>query len=243
MLTALAWLRHRQLPALSAGLVVLGCGYLLYLRSRPDEFHVQPLIVVVAALGPLALGEWWAERSTGRWLAWAAAACVTCCLALIGLAGFSNRVSAAVRPPALAPLTLSLADGVRVTPAEARSLPQVVAFVQHVVPAGEPVFVAPARSDLVRITAPILYFLVQRPNVRSADVAVEAAPAVQRSTVGVLRRTRPRAVIRWLDPIGSAVEPNHRGVPSRSRELDQFLDGNYRVALKAWPYEVLVPRR
>jgi hypothetical protein len=242
-LTALAWRRDRQRRPLSAGLAVLGCGYLLYLRSRPDEFHVQPLIIVVAALGPLALGGWWAERSTGQWLAWASAACVTSCLALIGLAGFSNRVSAAVRPPALAPLALSLADGVRVTRAESRSLPQVVAFVQHVVPPGEPVFVAPARSDLVSITAPILYFLVQRPNVRSADVAVEAAPAVQRSTVVVLRRTMPRAVIRWLDPIGSAVEPNRRGTPSRSRELDQFLDANYQLALEAWPYEVLVPRR
>ena len=242
LLTALTWRRKRQLPALSAGLAVLGCGYLLYLRSRPDEFHVQPLIIVVAALAPLALGEWWVERSQGRWLAWTTAACVTCCLGLIGIAGFSNRVSAAVRPPVLAPLELTLADGVRVTPAEARALPQVVAFVQRVVPPGRPVFVAPARSDLVSVTAPILYFLVQRPNARSADVALEATPSVQRSTVAVLRRTKPRAVIRWLDPIGSAAESNRRGIRTQSRELDRFLAANYRVALQSWPYQVLVPR-
>ena len=113
---------------------------------------------------------------------------------------------------------------------------------QSVVPPGQPVFVAPARSDLVSVTAPILYFLVQRPNPRSADVALEAIPSVQRSTVALLRSTKPRAVIRWLDPIGSAVESNRRGIRSPSRELDRFLAANYRVALQSWPYQVLVPR-
>jgi hypothetical protein len=163
-------------------------------------------------------------------------------LALIVLAGAANRLSALLLPPALEPVHLAGVPGIRVPPAEAEALPRMVAAVQRLVPPREPIYVAPRRSDLVTISDPLIHFLVRRPNVLSRDVGVQALPEEQARTVAALRRTRPRAVVRWTDPASARPEPNRRGRPSGSRALDEYLASAYRLDARFGAYDVLVPR-
>ena len=223
--------RAAPVPAV-AGLGVLALGALGYLLSRPDELHAQPLLVVLCALVPIAVAA--APR--------ALAGVLIACLALVLAGGAANRLSALLQPPDLDPVRLAGVPGIRVPPSEARALPPMVALVQRLVPPGEPVYVAPRRSDLVTLTAPLVHFLVHRPNVLRRDALLQARPAEQERIVAALRRARPRAVMRWLDPISSRPEPNERGRPSGSRALDEYLAAAYRPAGRFGAYEVLVPR-
>src|SRR5829696_3353579 len=163
-------------------------------------------------------------------------------LAVLALAGTANRLSALLLPPALEPVTLAGVPGIRVPPAEAAALPRMVERVQSIVPPGEPIYVAPRRSDLVTISDPLVHFLVRRPNVLARDVSVQALPEEQARIVAALRRERPRAVVRWTDPASSRPEPNSRGRPSGSRALDAYLASAYRLDARYGAYDVLVPR-
>lgn len=222
-------LRRRPAPA-AAGLGVLALGALAYLLSRADELHAQPLLVILCALLPIA-----AARIARPQL-------LAIPLALILVAGAANRGSALLRPPDLEPVTLPGVPGIRVPPSEAEALPQLVAAVQRQVPPGEPVYVAPRRSDLVTLTDPLLHFLVDRPNVLRRDALLQARPEEQERIVAALERERPRAVIRWLDPISSRPEPNERGRPSGSTALDDYLATAYEPQARYGAYEILVPR-
>uniref|UniRef100_A0A6J5ZYB8 Unannotated protein n=1 Tax=freshwater metagenome TaxID=449393 RepID=A0A6J5ZYB8_9ZZZZ len=197
---------------------------------------------MIAVLAPLIAAQWWGAGMREGAAAGALACIALVCWGLVGLEALGDRASALFNPPTLERVDTPVADGVTATPAEARSLPQVISLVQRLAPPGSPIFVAPERSNLVAITAPVLYVLAQRPNARRADLTLEAKPEVQRDTVQVLRRTMPKAIIRWSDPRGIVSEPNLRGIPTSSRELDLFLASNYRVVLKSGPYEVLRPR-
>jgi hypothetical protein len=119
----------------------------------------------------------------------------------------------------------------------------VVALVQRLVPPGQPIYVAPRRSDLVTFTDPLLHFLTRRPNVLRRDVLLQARPGEQRTIVAVLQRTRPKAIVRWTDPASAKPEPNRRGRPSGSRALDDYLGSAYRRVARYGDYVVLVPVR
>jgi hypothetical protein len=211
----------------TAGPAILALGAVVYFLSRADEEHAQPLLVLACALAPLA----------ARPRALAAAG-----LALLLALGVANRASALLRPPDLATLHVPGAGGVRVPPVDARALPRVKALVQHLVPPGEPIYVAPRRSDLVSFSDPLLHFLVGRPNVLHRDVLLQAEPREQRRIVAALERARPKVVIRWTDPASSQPEPNRRGRPSGSRALDEYLQSAYRLRARFGYYDVLVPR-
>jgi hypothetical protein len=135
-----------------------------------------------------------------------------------------------------------VADGVRIAPAEARAVERTVALVHARVPAGQPTYVATARSDLVRLSDPLFYVLADRDNATDRDFGLIARARTQRRIVAQLARVRPRAIVRWTDPIGYAREPNRRGRPSGVHILDLWLLRNYRVAERLFHYEVLVPR-
>ena len=227
-----AGIRRRIAPEL-AGVLVLAAGCALYLVSRPDELHVQPLAVCACVAVPLALAA-----SPPRALRAALAAA----LAAILLAGAANRLSALLLPPDLEAVRLPGVPGIRVPPGEAEALPRLVARVQALVPPGEPVYVAPLRSDLVTLTDPLVHFLVRRPNVLARDVSLQARPAEQARIVRALARERPRAVVRWTDPASARPERNERGRPSGSRELDEYLADAYRLDARFGRYDVLVPR-
>ena len=230
---AAALLARRRRPGPEvAGLLVLAAGAALYLGSRPDDLHAQPLLVVLCALIPLAV----VRAPAALRVALAAA------LGVILLAGAANRLSALLLPPDLEPVRVAGVPGIRVPPAEARALPALVGRVQALVPPGEPIHVAPRRSDLVTLTDPLIHFLVRRPNVLFRDVLVQARPEEQERIVAALRRTRPRAVVRWTDPASSRPEPNRRGRPSGSRALDEHLAAAYRLDGRFGAYDVLVPR-
>ncbi len=232
------WLaRTRSLSPLLAGLVTFGVGSLFYLLSRTDEFHATPLLVVLALALPLVSGS----RAAGgvpRWLGLGGAAV----LGLLALYGVSNRAAALVSPPRLADLHLAVADGVDAAPVDAAALPTVVRLVQSRVPAGEPIYVAPLRSDLVRINDPLLYVLCERPNVTGEDFGLLTSAAAQRRIVAVLAAKLPRAIVRWRDPISVQREPNRRGTPTGVHLLDQFIAAHYTLLRRAGYYDVLVPR-
>jgi FtsH-binding integral membrane protein len=236
---ACAAARRGRAVAVQAAAVVLGLGALLYLLSRTDEFHANPGIVALALALPLGVVTLW------RGPAWARALAVPMALvfALLTLYGVANRLSAVFRPLPAEPLHLAVAHGVRARPTDARALPAVVRTVQRLVPPGQPIYAATRRSDIVRYNDPLLYVLVDRPNVLDRDVGLFARPGAQREIVARLRSRRPRAVVRWTDPISARREPNLRGHPSPSHALDSYLARAYRPVLRRGYYVVLVPRR
>jgi hypothetical protein len=158
-------------------------------------------------------------------------------LALLLAVGTANRASALLRPPELAPFA-----SVRVPPDEAKALRALVSDVQRRVPPGDPIYVAPLRSDLVTFSNPLLHYLTDRPNVLHRDFLLQAKPDEQRKIVAALRRARPKAIVRWLAPESAKPEPNRRGRPSGSTELDDYLATAYREADRFGDYVVLVPR-
>jgi hypothetical protein len=126
-----------------------------------------------------------------------------------------------------------------VTHADANDLPRLAARVQQLTRG--PIYVAPRRSDLVTFSDPLLHYLVDRPNVLHRDVLLQAKPSEQARIVAALQRAKP-VVIRWTDPASSKPEPNRRGRPSGSRQLDDFLRSGYREDSRFGDYVVLVPR-
>lgn len=220
--------RARPPAPATAGLLVLALGGLAYLLGRADDLHQQPLLVAVAALlaglGPRA------PR--------AAAAL----LAVLGLAGALNLAVSVLRPPDGRALHLPGVPGILVDPAEAAALEALVADVQRRVPPGEPIYVAPRRSDLVTLTNPLLHTLVRRPNVLDRDAQVLNDPAVQAGVVAALRAEPPRVVVRWTDPRSAVREPNARGRPSGATALDDFLAAEYRRVARHGAYDVLERR-
>jgi hypothetical protein len=232
----LAALRRRLPRPAVGGLLVLAAGYALYLLGRTDELHLAPLLVALAALVPLLAAG--AEGRAARVAAVAAVACFALTLAY----GAGNRISQLGSPEQLETLDVPAADGVEARPVDARALPRVVAVVQSRVPPGQPIYVAPLRSDLVRIGDPLLYVLAERPNPLDQDFGLQTSPAEQGRIVAGLTRARPKVVVRWLDPVSAQREPNRRGTPSGSHVLDDWLAQNYRPLERDGFYELLVPR-
>lgn len=230
---AAALLSARGAGPVLAGLLVLGLGATVYLTSRADEQHAQPLLIAVCALAPVALA--------GR-PAKPLAVVLAVAFALVLTVGVANRLSALVLPPDLEPVHLDGVPGIRVPAREASALPPLAALVQRLVPPGEPIYVAPRRSDLVTLSAPLVHFLVDRPNLLDDDVLLQARPSEQARIVAALSEEKPGVVVRWTDPISSRPEPNPRGRPSGSRALDEHLASAYRLRARFGSYDVLVPR-
>jgi hypothetical protein len=220
-----------------AGLLAFGMGAAGYMRARPDEFHTQPLLVVLAVLLACA-GSWLARERKGipEGVLLAGAVAV---LGLLVVNGAANRLSALILPPDLDRVGLMVTDGVRAPPREARALRRVVPYVQARVPPGQPIFVAPRRSDLVRFDNLLFYVLTDRDTVLDAGATLQARPAQQRRTIAALERRRPRIVVRWTDELSSQREPNLRGRPSGSRALDVYLGRTYRHVATFGDYRVL----
>ena len=229
--------RRERPPWRWAGLVVFGVGASTYMRSRPDEFHTQPLLVVVAVLLACAL-VWLISERRGLPLGVLLAGALGV-LALLAVAGTANRLSALLLPPKLERVGLPVTGAVTARPAEARALRRAVPYVQARVPPGEPIFVAPRRSDLVRFDNLLFYILADRDTVLDAGATLQALPAQQRRTVEAIEQKRPRIVVRWTDPLSSQREPNRRGRPSGSRTLDNYLAHAYRPAATFGVYQVL----
>ena len=231
VVVALVVRRRRPAPTV-AGLAVLGLCSVPYLLSRTDEFHWAPLLVVVAALLAIAIPR------TALPLA------VPMALVLAALLGYgaANRLSALLRPPALATVHVAVADGVEAPPRAARAIPAMVRAVQRRVAPGEPIYTITRRSDLVRINDPMIYVLTQRDNPTSQDFGLQTGPTAQRAIVAALVRSRPRVIVRWMDPISVVREPNARGRPTGVHILDHWVARHYRLAARYGYYDVLVPR-
>lgn len=214
-----------------AGLLVLAAGTAWYLRSRPDEFHTQPLVVTVAVLLAAVVAAWPRRRAL------VAAAAVL--LALLTIDGVANRGSALLRPPALERVGIAVTDDVAAPPGEARSLRALVGYVQARVAPGEPIYVAPRRSDQVAFVDPLLYVLVDRDDPVDQDAPLLSRAPEQRRAIAALERVRPRLVVRWTDPLSSRPEPNLRGRSTGVRLLDNYLARAYRPVARFGVYLVL----
>jgi hypothetical protein len=156
--------------------------------------------------------------------------------------GVANRLVALFRPPDVVAVHVGAADGAEAPPVEARAIERVVAAIHARVPPGDPIYVAPRRSDLVTYSNSILYVLADRDNAARQDFGLLTTAPEQQSIVDQLRARRPRVVVRWTDPLSSKDEPNLRGRPSGSHVLDQYLAADYRLAERLPHYDVLVPR-
>ena len=224
--------RTRRLTAVWPALGVLGACFFAYMLSRNDEFHAQPLLVLLAILLPIVLVR------SHRFVRAVAAVL----LGLLVLHGAWNRASALVRPPAMEAVDVPVADGAEAPPAEARAVEAMVPAVQRRVPPGDPIYVITRRSDLVRFDNPLVYVLTERDNPTRHDFGLDTGAPAQAAIVATLERVRPRVIVRWTDPISTVREPNLRGTPSGVHTLDEYVAQNYRLAERHGYYDILVPR-
>jgi hypothetical protein len=234
---AAAW--QRTAPPL-IGAAPLAAAGATYLVGRPDTGH----LIFLAVTLPLLLTPAVTAALRERQRAWAIVLGVP--LVLVVLHGVAHRVAALVNPPTLAPLQVDVADGVRVTPSEARSLRRVASVVDERAPPDQPIFVANPRHDILRVGNPLLYVLLDRSNPTRYDVmqpgVVTTAP-VQREMVDDLERTRPAVVVRWLARTAQRREPNGAGRSSGVRILDRYLLRRYREISRFGDYAILSRRR
>ncbi len=187
----LAWRRGpRPARLIPAGVTVLGAFGAMYLRSRADEFHVQPLAVCAAILAALAIAR------TGGALRVALALG----LGFVALAGVANRVSALVLPPDLRAVHLHGVPGIGVPPGEAAALPRVVGDGRPARAAGAARLRRAAALGPRRLHRPAAATCssTARPWCATTPRCRRARPS-RRSSSRVLRRTRP-VVIRWTRP-------------------------------------------
>jgi hypothetical protein len=233
------WWRDRRPPAPLLGLTVAGAGLLAYALSRSDEFHVQPLFVVVAVSLGLIIGHGTARRGRSR-LPAPRAILGAALLAVLVLHGLANRLSALARPPAATALHVRVADRVQAPPAEAGAIDRMVSIVDSLVPPGQPIYVLPRRSDLVRYDDPLIYVLTERANPTREDFGLLTSATAQAQIISVLARVRPRVIVRWTDPVSSSREPNLRGRSSGVHTLDAWVAAHYRLDARLYHYDVLV---
>jgi hypothetical protein len=230
---AAVWALRRRALWL-APLVAVGT---LYLLARPDEFHLVPLSVVLAlALALAAAAE--PRRPV--------AVVLVGLLGLIAIHGVERRAGQLLHPPALAKVQAPVADRVQTTPSDARALASLLPRLHALAPPGRPIFVAPPRFDRVRVGDPLLYVIADRPNPTRYDTmqpGVVTTAKVQREIVGDLKRARPAAVVRWLDPRATKTEPNGSGRSSGVRLLDDWIAGHYGAPERLGPYLLLRRRR
>ena len=131
-------------------------------------------------------------------------------LALLLAVGVANRASALLRPPDLEPF-----GSVRVPPEEADALPRADrATSSGWSRPGEPIYVAPRRSDLVTFSNPLLYYLAGRPNVLRRDVLLQAKPEEQAAIVAALRARAAEGD----HPLARARVRQARAEPARAAE-------------------------
>ena len=168
-----------------------------------------------------------------------AAACV---FALMLAHGVANRLSALFDPPAMSACTWTPRTAPRPRRPRRALSSEWWPTCSARVPPGEPIYVAPRRSDLVAYSNSIVYVLAERDNAARRDFGLLTGAAEQQAIVDQLRAHRPRVVVRWTDPLSSKAEPNLRGRSSGVRTLDTYLSSDYRLLERLYHYDVLVPR-
>jgi hypothetical protein len=223
-------------PPAALALVPLALVGGAYLLGRTDEFHLVPLAAVLPVLLAAAAAV---ERRAPLRLG------LLLLLLLIVAHGLERQAGQALHPPAMARVPGPAGNGVRTSPADARALAALLGDVHALVGAGQPVFVADPRHDLVRVGDPLLYVILDRPNPTRYDVmqpGVVTTSGVQREIVRDLERSHTGVVVRWLDPTASRAEPNGAGRSSGVHLLDRYLAGAFRPQARFGYYAVLVRR-
>jgi hypothetical protein len=101
------------------------------------------------------------------------------------------------------------------------------------------------RADLVTSGHPLLYVLAERPNPTRYDIAapgvVTSAP-VQREIIESLERAGRPLVVRWVDELTAAPEPNRAGESSGVTLLDDYLEREYRETQRFGDFVILERR-
>ena len=194
--------------------VALAAGAGVYMFSRADEFHTAPGVVALALALPFCV---YAGRRSGRaGTAVAAVAAVVLVLPDRDQRGAQPRLGPAPAPAATSGSTCRWQTASRPAPptrgrcrgwsGRSTAAPRPA---RRSTPPG-------ARSDIGGLNNPLLYVLADRPNVLGRDVGLFARPAGQRrkNRGRTLRNARPRAVVRWTDPLSGAA----RAQPARAAQ-------------------------
>ena len=186
---------------------------------------------------------WWSlrrsRRSSGRSSCWRGGA-----RAAARSSGPANRASALLRPPELATLHVDGAAASGCRRRTPRALPQVAALVQRLVPPGEPIYVAPRRSDLVTLQRPAAA-LPRRPPERPAPRRAPAGQA-RRSSAKIVAALRARAAAGGdpLDRPRVGASRSRTAAAARAARARSTTTSTqaYRPRGRYGDYEVLVPR-
>jgi hypothetical protein len=230
LLGCVAWLAIGRRRWALAPLALVGLGYLL---ARTDLYHLVPLSVALAVM--LACG---ASERTG-----AARIVLGVLLALIAAHGLERQIGRIVHRPALAAVPGGVGDGVETETADAKALRALVPYIRSRVPAGDPVFVANPRHDLVHAGDPLQNVILDRPNPTRYDVmqpGVVTTAKVQREMVRELANTK--LVVVWHDPRATLREDNAAGRSSGVHILDDYLRTQFTPAARYGVYEVRTRR-
>jgi hypothetical protein len=221
-----AWLALGRRRWALAPLALVGLAYLL---ARADVYHLVPLSVALAILLACAAAT---RGGVARLV-------LGVLLALIAIHGVERQAGRIVHKPALAAVPGGVGDGVRTEVADAQALRALVPYVRSRIPAGEPVFVANPRFDLVHAGNPLLNVILERPNPTRYDVmqpGIVTTAKVQREMIRELAHTR--LVVVWHDPRATLREDNPAGRSSGVNLLGDYIRTAFRPAVRFGVYEV-----
>jgi hypothetical protein len=239
---ALRFQRERW-PQVASAVFALGMAH--YLVTRPDVFHTAPLAVMAAVLAAWAIaGRREPHPARRRRIAALAGTGLAAGALAYAIVEGADRRWLELRTDHVA-LRVAAADGARIRPAARAPLERAVRHVRRRVPAGEPVYVATRRSDLVTSGHPLFYVLADRPNPTRYDIqapGVVTTARVQREIVRDLERTRTRLVVRWTARVTAAPEPNRAGESSGVTILDDYLRRAYQPEARFGSFRILERR-
>jgi hypothetical protein len=230
-----------------------------YLFVRPDVFHAAPLAAVggITAAWAIATGIQTVKDIRNRSrdttqgkrqrlmhvMSISATVLAATALAYTTIEG-ADRHKLALSAKVTA-LTAPVARGIKAEPRLATPLNAVVSELRNLTSPGQAIYVLGSRADITTAGAPILYVLAERPNASRYDIqapgVVTSAP-VQREIVTALSTHKPKAIVRWLDPLTAAPEPNRAGRSSGVVILDRWIAAHYQTHSRHGDWLVLVPR-
>ncbi len=235
---ARAFLRPDARNAALVGVSVLTLWALRYLCLRPEEHHLVPAGILVAALGATAMPQACLPRLAA--FAVCAAAVFVPLRREVG-ARVAHLLGRRDRAVATLGATLPGSSTLWLPADEIDSYRRLVDRVRALVPPGEPFFSACSRHDRIHDQDLLLYFVADRPAVPfdwHFDPGVTTREDVQRGIVADCVRAKMNVIVRYR----SASSDLPSSGPEGSLVLDDWIAGEFAKSESIGRYEIWTRR-
>jgi hypothetical protein len=232
MARSLFSLRQRRDAFLIAA---MGLLMLNQARIRSDVFHLYPAFIftLLAVASMMSTASRWRVR----WPYYALTALATIFIVTIAALAFRSERAAELRQ---SPFATERASGLS-TLHGSHAYEEAIAFVQRIVPPGEPIFVGNNRHDHIVANDVMFYFLSARHSAtRYHDMhpGVVTTARVQDEIVRELDRQQVSCIVRWDDVSHVWGPVNDNSTPSAVTTLDRYIEEHFEAGPRFEEYQI-----